>query len=222
MSRRIFAFDFDGTIAEDGRVPKEIIEVFRKAYLQTHALFLVTGRLYRQADIEEILPYLTGIVWENGAVLEHLSGARVSLPFGTLPEPLVKDLEQTGIEMLTGMAIAATWAQNENLVKEVSARHHYLPTLDWNKMALMILPTGANKGSGLKRLLEQCHCSSETLMAFGDGENDHSLLSMAKTAVAVQDAVPSLQEIAHVVSNNPGPSGVVEILQAFLGEEGLR
>ena len=218
MNQSILAFDFDGTIAEEGQVPLEIIEVFRQAHLQTHALFLVTGRLFRQADIEGILPYLTGIVWENGAVLEHLSTERVSLPFGTLPELLVKDLEQTGIEMLTGMAIAATWAENEILVKQVSDQHNYCPTLDWNKLALMILPTGANKGSGLKCLLEQCHVSSETLMAFGDGENDHSLLAIADTAVAVQDAVPSLQEIAHVISMNPGPSGVVEILQDLLGE----
>ena len=219
MNQRILAFDFDGTIAEEGRVPSEIIEVFRQAHLQTHALFLVTGRLFRQADIEGILPYLTGIVWENGAVLEHLSTERVSLPFGTLPEFLVKGLEQTGIEMLTGMAIAATWAQHERLVKQISDRHNYSPTLDWNKLALMISPTGANKGSGLKRLLEQCQVSSGTLMAFGDGENDQSLLAIADTAVAVQDAVPSLQEMAHVVSNRPGPSGVVEILQDLLGED---
>lgn len=221
MNPRIFAFDFDGTIAEEGQVPIEIIKIFRRAYSQTHALFLVTGRLFRQADIEGILPFLTGIVWENGAVLEHLPSQQVTLPFGTLPEPLVKDLEQTGIEMLTGMAIAATWAQHESLVKQVSDQHHYFPTLDWNKMALMILPTGANKGSGLKRLLEQCDLSSETLMAFGDGENDHSLLAIAETAVAVQDAVPSLQERAHVISKNPGPLGVVEILQDLLGEEGV-
>ena len=218
MPKRILAFDFDGTIAEEGRVPLEIIEVLRRAHSRAFPLFLVTGRLFRQADIDGILPFLTGIVWENGAVLEHLSTKRVSLPFGTLPEILVKDLMQTGIEMLTGMAIAATWAQNENIVKQVSDQNRYRPTLDWNKLALMILPTGADKGSGLKRLLEQCDLSSETLMAFGDGENDRSLLAIANTAVAVQDAVPALQEIAHVVSINPGPAGVVEVLQALLDE----
>ena len=127
MTQRILAFDFDGTIAEEGQVPIEIIEVFRQAHLQAHALFLVTGRLFRQADIGGILPYLTGIVWENGAVLEHLSTEQVSLPFGTLPERLVKGLEQTGIEMLTGMAIAATWAQHESLVKQISDRLNLLP-----------------------------------------------------------------------------------------------
>ena len=218
MTQRIFAFDFDGTIAEEGQVPLEIIEVFRQAHSRNHALFLVTGRLFRQADIEGILPYLTGIVWENGAVLEHLPTDQVSLPFGKLPDPLVKDLEQTGIEMITGMSIAATWAQHESLVKQISGQHNYCPTLDWNKLALMILPSGANKGSGLKRLLEQSNLSSYTLTAFGDGENDHSLLAIADTAVAVQDAVPSLQKVAHVVSKNPGPSGVVEILGGLLSE----
>ena len=218
MNNRILAFDFDGTIAEDGQVPAELIEMFQEAHSQAHPLFLVTGRLFRQADIEGILPYLTGIVWENGAVLEHLPTERVSLPFGTLPDLFLKDLEQTGIQMLTGMAMAATWAQNEATVMEISGQHRYAPTLDWNKLALLILPTGANKATGLKRLLEQCNLSSETLTAFGDGENDQSLLAIADTAVAVQDAVPSLQEIAHVVSNNPGPSGVIEILQDLLGE----
>ena len=148
MNSYILAFDFDGTIATGGEVPDEIVQIFEQAHQQTHALFLVTGRLFRQANIQPILPFLTGIVWENGAVWEHLSSDKVSLPFGTLPELFVKDLEQSGMEMLTGMAMVATWAQHETLVSQVADKHQYLPTLDWNKMALMILPTGANKGSG--------------------------------------------------------------------------
>ena len=219
MNSYILAFDFDGTIAKEGEVPAEIVHIFQQAHQQAHALFLVTGRLFRQANIQSILPFLTGIVWENGAVWEHLSSDKVSLPFGTLPERFVKDLEQSGMEMLTGMAMVATWAQHETLVSQVADKHQYRPTFDWNKMALMILPTGANKGSGLQRLLEQCDLPPARVVAFGDAENDRALLSMADTAVAVQDAVPSLQELADMVSTRPGPAGVVEILHDLLHEE---
>ena len=216
MNQPILAFDFDGTIASDGQVPNQLVDLFQRAHSSSYPIFLVTGRLFQNASIETILPYLAGIVWENGAVLEDLTPNGVSLPFGKIPDQFLKDLKQTGIELIAGMAIAATWVHHQHTVDHIIRQHQYIPTIEYNKDALMILPPNANKASGLKWLLTQNNVSPENLVAFGDGENDRALLAMANIAVAVQDAVPSLREMAHVVSKQPGPAGVAEILQNLL------
>lgn len=220
MTQQILAFDFDGTIASDGEVPTQLIDLFQRAHSQSYALFLVTARLFRDASIKTLLPYFTGIVWENGAVIEHISTQSVFLPFGKLPAALLEDLGKAGIEFVSGLAIAATWVHNKQVVDSIIRRHPYDPTFEYNKHALLILPQGANKATGFKQLLTQSHFSEENLVAFGDGENDRALLAMAKTAVAVHDATPSLREMAHIVSNSPGPAGVAEILQNLLDQDG--
>lgn len=79
----------------------------------------------------------------------------------------------------------------------------------------MILPAGASKGAGLERLLGICGYSPRNLVAFGDGENDLSLLELGEFGVAVADAVSSLKAVADMVTTRPGPAGVLEVLEAY-------
>jgi len=79
----------------------------------------------------------------------------------------------------------------------------------------MVLPPGATKGSGLERLLALCGLSSRNLVAFGDAENDLSMLTLAEVSVAVGDAVPVVIETAEVLAKTPGPQGVLEILSEY-------
>lgn len=216
MAQRLLAFDFDGTIAKDGQVPSNVVESLRCAAAQSYALLLVTGRLYRQASIEAILPWLTGIVWENGAVIEHLPSCHVALPFGTIPDAMIHELVQLDIEVIRGKAIAATWAHYEPHLQPIRAKYGDRLTFEYNKGALMILPRGANKASGLRQLLSYAGLDDGYLIAFGDGENDQSLLEMAHVGIAVQDAVPSLRIRADQVTGLPGPDGVAEVLHDLL------
>lgn len=212
----LLAFDFDGTIAKDGQVPANVVESLRRAAAQSYALFLVTGRLYRQASIDAIVPWLTGIVWENGAVIEHLPSCHIALPFGTIPDAMIHELTQLGIEVIRGKAIAATWAHHEPRLQPITAKYEDRITFEYNKGALMILPRGANKASGLQQLLAYAGLDGEPVIAFGDGENDQTLLEMAHLGIAVQDAVPSLRTRAGRVTRLPGPDGVVEVLHDLL------
>ena len=84
-----------------------------------------------------------------------------------------------------------------------------------NKGALMILPSGASKGAGLERLLRLCGYSPRNLVAFGDAENDLSLLELGEFGVAVGDAVPTLKAAADLVMTQPGPAGVLEALDTY-------
>ena len=52
----------------------------------------------------------------------------------------------------------------------------------FNKGAVMILPPGINKATGLQSLLNQLHFSHHNLVAIGDAENDSAMMLTAECA----------------------------------------
>lgn len=217
MYRRVMAFDFDGTLAADGRVPYELEAALERCRASGHALFLVTGRRFETVALGPLGELFSGIVWENGAVLSHCASGEVFLPFGQLNPRLLKALEEADVPLDRGLAIAATWVPHDQTVWRVLGTHPYGGgvAVEYNKGAVMIVPSGAAKGAGLERLLTICGFSPRNLAAFGDAENDLSMLTLAEVGVAVADAVPAVLDMADVVTVQSGPAGVLEILRQY-------
>jgi hypothetical protein len=157
----------------------------------------------------------TGIVWENGAVLHQRQGAVAYLPFGSVDEHVVEALANAGVPFERGFAIVDTFTRYETQVWQAIKDTQSEVAIAHNKGALMVMPPGTSKGAGLARLLELCDFSPHNVVAFGDGENDLSLLQMAEIGVAVADAVPQLKEVATIVASQPGPAGVLEELTTY-------
>lgn len=196
MYRRVMAFDFDGTLAVDGVVPRELECALERCRAAGFALFLVTGRRFETVPFGRLGDLFTGVVWENGAVLVHTATGEVYLPFGQLDERLMKALKEAEIPLEQGLAIAATWVPHDQVVWQVLGAQGGGAVVEYNKGAVMVLPSGAAKGTGLERLLTICGFSAHNLAAFGDAENDGSMLRLAEIAVAVGDAVPAVQAMA--------------------------
>jgi hydroxymethylpyrimidine pyrophosphatase-like HAD family hydrolase len=215
MYRRVLAFDYDGTIAEHGMIPPVLLDALGRVHASGCPLFLVTGRRFESMDLGEAKELFTGIVWENGAVLSHTASGEIYLPFGHVEPRVADDLRNAGVALEEGVAIIATWLQHEETVWHTLSRSGVDAVVAHNKGALMILPPGTAKGAGLSRLLELCGYSPRNLVAFGDAENDLSLLEIAEVGIAVGDSVPSLRAAADVVVERPGPAGVLETLERF-------
>lgn len=215
MYRHVLAFDFDGTLAENGRVPLKLQRALAQLRQDNFALFLVTGRRCDSIELGSLRDVFTGIVWENGAVLTLKAIDDLYLPFGYVDARLVKALEDAGTPLEYGTAIVATWMPHKETVWQARVESGTDVAIAYNKGALMILPPGASKGTGLERLLELCGFSLRNLVSFGDGENDISLIQVAETGIAVADAVPSLKEAANIVTSQPGPDGVLEALGTY-------
>src|SRR6476660_8412140 len=109
MYRRILAFDYDGTLAENGHVPPALQQALSQLHLAGYALFLVTGRQVDSVRLGSLNDLFTGIVWENGAVLSHLASHETYLPFGHVDPRLVEALEAANVPLEHGRAIVATW-----------------------------------------------------------------------------------------------------------------
>jgi HAD superfamily hydrolase (TIGR01484 family) len=215
MYRRVMAFDFDGTLAADGVVPPQLETALERCRAIGDTLFLVTGRRFETVPLGPLGELFTGVVWENGAVLAHKASGELYLPFGQLNPHLWKALEEAGVPFERGLAIAATWAPHDQAVWQALAKHGGGASIEYNKGAVMVVPLGAAKGAGLERLLTICGFSARNLAAFGDAENDLSMLALAEVAVTVSDAVPAVRDVADLVADGPGPAGVLEILERY-------
>ena len=86
----------------------------------------------------------------------------------------------------------------------------------FNRDAVMVVPSGVNKATGLATALQEMGLSPRNVVAIGDGENDHALLNYCEYAVAVANAVPTLKDIADWVTTGAEGVGVAEIIRELV------
>jgi HAD superfamily hydrolase (TIGR01484 family) len=212
------ACDYDGTLASEGIVAHRTVEALRKLRGSGRKLILVTGR--RLEDLLRIFGHaelFERIVAENGGLLYRpATGEYVPLA-DPPPERFIGLLRQRGVQPLDlGRVIVATHEPQESVVLQVIRELGLELQLIFNKGAVMILPPGINKASGLKEALKELKLLPEKVVAVGDAENDHALLDLCGFSAAVANALPALQEHADLVTASPNGAGVVELINGML------
>jgi len=76
------------------------------------------------------------------------------------------------------------------------------------------LQKGVDKGTALKKWCEVVNCTPDEVIAFGDAENDHNLIKVAKLGFCMAQGVQSLKDIAYGITEfNNDQDGVVHQLQ---------
>lgn len=213
---RAVAFDFDGTLTDAHRPSPDVLSAIAEARARRIAVLLVTGRIMRDLLVEfpDVGEHVDQVVAENGAVLWTPRGSRL---LATPVDPAVAaHLLDRGIRVRCGEAIVAGSATDD---AEVLRAIHALG-LDcqvvYNRSALMIVPAGVSKGSGLYFALGELGISHHNAVAVGDAENDHSLLDVGEVSVAVANAVPALKRHADVVLDEPDGAGCAAFLRGPL------
>ncbi len=217
MRYTAIALDYDGTIAHDGVVPPHVLDGLARLKDTGRKLVLVTGR-----DLDELLGIFPEIgifdrvVAENGALLYRPhTGERKELGEPP-PEAFLACLRAAGMPLAVGHTIVATVRPHEVAVLEAIANLGLELQVIFNKGAVMVLPSGCNKASGLKAALAEIGLSPRNVVAAGDGENDHALLELAEYSVATANAVPTLKEAADYVSTATHGDGVLEVVAALI------
>src|SRR5262249_49248088 len=118
-----------------------------------------------------------------------------------------------------GRVIVATWEPHETTVLATIRDLGLELQVIFNKGAVMILPAGVNKASGLAHALEKMELSPHNAVAVGDAENDHALLALCECSAAVSNALPTLKEAADIVTNADHGAGVVELIDELLHDD---
>ena len=217
MYLKVLALDLDGTLAYDDQVAPTTWQLLQELKEAGFALILVTGRML--SALKSMGPFeqlFEALVVEDGAVVYYPNMDTLDLPFGRVSPSIIESLQQRKIPMEQGMAIAATWTPHDKQVLEVLSESGGGATLEYNKGAVMILPPGATKGTGLLSALRELGYSPHNVLACGDAENDRSLFEQAEISVAMAHSAPGIQEIADVVLDAPGPGGIQSLFTQLL------
>lgn len=208
---RAVALDYDGTLTDGPRPDQASLDALAHAR-ENLALILVTGRVLTELreDFPEVDDHFDMVVAENGAVLSRGEATRdLTAP---VDARLGLALAQRGVPVRDGRILLACDAVHEATVRSEIKRLGLGCQLIRNREALMVLPTGVTKATGVLEALAELGISRHSTVAVGNAENDASLLEACGVGVAVADAVQSLQDHADVVLDNPNGLGVRELL----------
>lgn len=220
MRYLVLATDYDGTLATDGKVPDDALRSLAKLRESGRRLVLVTGReLEDLRSIFDRFDLFEWVVAENGAVL-YRPEDRLLKPLAERPPDKFIEALRAGIERISvGHVIAATWRPYENVVLNAIRRFGLELQVIFNKNAVMVLPSGTNKATGLAAALAEMGVSPHNVVAIGDAENDHALLHAAEASAAVSNAVPMLREMADLVTRGDHGAGVMELIELLLADD---
>lgn len=213
--------DYDGTLATDGSVLPRTLSALEQLLASGRRIVLVTGR--QLDELRQVCPRLDlfeYVVAENGALLFHPSTGKETQLATRPPDSFVAALRQRGVGPISvGRAIVATWEPHETTVLETIRDLGLELQVIFNKGAVMILPAGVNKATGLSSALEKMELSPHNAVGIGDAENDHALLALCECSVAVANALPTLKSAADIVTTGDHGAGVVEIIEELLRDD---
>ncbi len=213
--------DYDGTLATDGRVLPETEVALERLVAAGRRIVLVTGR--ELDDLQKVCPRLDlfeYVVAENGALLYRPATRTETLLAARPRDSFVATLRERGIGPISvGRVIVATWTPHETAVLETIRDLGLELQVIFNKGAVMILPAGVNKATGLAHALEKMELSAHNAVGIGDAENDHALLASCECSAAVANALPTLKSAADIVTTADHGAGVVELIEAMLNDD---
>lgn len=215
---RALAVDYDDTLATNGGVDSTVLQGLQRLKDSGRPLLLVTGRQLDELRlVGPDLAIFDRVVAENGALLYRPeTGEEVLL--GAPPGKAFIDLlcRKQVTPLSVGRVIVATRTPQEvrvlNAIRELGLELEII----FNKGAVMVLPSGINKASGLTQALHELSLPADRVVGIGDAENDHAFLDACGFGVAVANAVPSLKEHAKLVTAGSAGDGVLEVIEKLL------
>jgi hydroxymethylpyrimidine pyrophosphatase-like HAD family hydrolase len=217
MRYTALAVDYDGTIAHDGVVPPHVIDGLERLKATGRRLLLVTGR--ELPELKTVFPQVgifDRVVAENGALLYRPASGEEEGLGDAPPQGFIEMLRSRGVPLSVGRSIVATVTPHEATVLDVIRELGLERQVIFNKGAVMVLPAGVNKASGLAVALAELSLSARNVVACGDGENDHALLDSSEYSVAVANAIQSLKDRADRVTMDKRGDGVLEVIAELI------
>ena len=215
------ATDYDGTLAHHGLVDEDTVAALERFKDTGRRLILVTGR--ELPDLKGVFPHLKlfhRVVAENGGLLYNPDDESERPLAPAPPRAFVDKLRQRGVSPLSvGHSIVATWEPHEKTVLEVIQELGLELQIIFNKGAVMILPSGVNKATGLTEALCELELSLHNCAGVGDAENDHAFLRACGCSAAVANALPMLKKNVDIVLEHDHSAGVVELMERICRED---
>ena len=200
------ALDYDGTLTTHDRLAEPTVAALERARRAGLQLILVTGRTFFElARVCSRLDLFDVVVAENGAVLHDPADEAIRDEGPEPPPRLIAALDREAIPFQRGRVIVATGHSYEARVRRLMAEAGVQLDLVRNRAALMLLPRGVSKGSGVRHALQRLGLSFHDVLAIGDAENDLELFAACGFAACPGNALAEVRRVADWVL--PGAGG---------------
>jgi hydroxymethylpyrimidine pyrophosphatase-like HAD family hydrolase len=208
-------------LATDGTVAVETVDALNDVRATGRRIVLVTGReLDDLMSVHPDLAVFERVVAENGALLYRPATKEKTRLAEPPPAALLAALRKRGVAPLsTGEVIIATREPHETTVLDAIRELGLELQVIFNKGAVMILPAGVNKATGLTAALQELKISPHNVVGVGDAENDHSFLKLCERSAAVAGALPAIRDIADLVLDGDAGVGVRELAAALVADD---
>jgi hypothetical protein len=160
------------------------------------------------------------VVAENGGVIYDPRTREVTVLAASPPIEFVARLKELGVEPIdVGRVIVATWLPHQTSVlqaiQELGLEFH----ITFNRAAVMVLPAGVNKATGMASALRKLGLSPHETLGVGESENDHSFLARCECAATVASAVPAIRDRVSLVANKENGGGLAEIVDELIATD---
>jgi HAD superfamily hydrolase (TIGR01484 family) len=215
------ACDYDGTLARHGTVDDATLAALERVLASGRKLVMVTGR--EIDDLARVFHHFELFEWivaENGALLYHPATKQQTLLAERPPQTFIDRLRARGVTSLSvGRVIVATWHPHETIVLDTIRELGLELQVIFNKDAVMVLPAGVNKATGLSAALQVMRLSPHNVVGVGDAENDHAFLSLCECSAAVDNALDAVKERADIVLKGDHGKGVAELIDELVASD---
>lgn len=128
-----------------------------------------------------------------------------------LPIPKTEDISRIAEHPILQLIMFCTQDEEREILK-------YMPSCEstrWTHLLCDIIPRGGGKHIGIQKVLDHYGFTREESMAFGDGDNDRTMLQYAGVGVAMENAPDEVKACADYITPHTDKEGIVKALSAF-------
>ena len=159
-------------------------------------------------------------VLENGATIYDPATKETRVLAEPPPAKFAETLRARGVWPLSvGHVIVATFEPHDKTVFDTIREFGLELQVIFNKGAVMVLPSGVNKATGLVAALAEFGLSPHNCVGVGDAENDHAFLKVCECSAAVANALPAVKDTADVVTRGARGAGVAELIDELIAND---
>jgi hydroxymethylpyrimidine pyrophosphatase-like HAD family hydrolase len=220
MRYHILTTDYDGTLASNDRVTQTSFLALGRLRATGRKLVLVTGR--QLEELKTAFPehhIFDRIVAENGALIYRPATLEIKLLAEKPSEGFLQCLRSKNVPFSAGHVIVATWEPHQHAVLEAIQETGTELQVIFNKGAVMVLPPGVNKATGLREALREMGQCVHNVVAVGDAENDNAMLQAVECSVAVNNALPAVKAMADWTTEQSAGEGVTELIDRLAADD---
>jgi len=210
--------DIDGTITDSKRmIQPQGIEALRQVQQKGVAVMLSSGNVLPITFGLSIFIGLKGpVIAENGGVVSFKENV-YKLNSNTLP---VRAYDYLKTKVEVERLFTDRWRESEVALKRTAdpkiieeILKGWSVVIETTGFAIHIMELGHSKMNGVRKASELIGIDTKDIAAFGDSDNDVSMLQECGVGIAVANASPAAKMAAKYVCREPHADGVIEGLR---------